>query len=631
MPTLSKEIREHASLADVHSTIDPMAKRSKWGKILAFFGPAYLVSVGYMDPGNWATDIAGGSGYGYSLLWVLLMSNIMAFILQSMSARLGLVSGRDLAQASREVYPPFVNFFLYGLAEIAIAACDLAEVLGMAIGLQLLFGLPLIYGVALTILDTFLLFFLQRLGMRKMEMFIISLIAIIGMSFFAELILAKPSGHSILLGFVPKIADSKALYITIGIIGATVMPHNLYLHSALVQTRKIDREHKSVQRALKFSIIDSAIALNIAFLVNASILILAASVFYTHSMFGIADIRDAHKLLAPLLGSRIAPVLFAVALIASGQSSTITGTLAGQIVMEGYLRLRIPMWIRRLVTRMLAVLPAFLVILISGEEKAGDLLVLSQVVLSIQLGFAVIPLIHFVSNPARMGKFAIRPSSQVVAWLIAVVILVFNGKLIYDAIGDLSSSLRPEQEWIKYLVLLLTAGVCCMLLYITFEPVVRRVKEYNVRIPHGPARAIGDLSQPVYHKIAITVDFSDMDYKAIRHAVSQGGKLAEYVFIHIVETAGAMLTEHEVGDVEAHKDVEYLREYVNMLQAQGYRAMYKTGYGRRSHAIARIVEKLGADLVVMGAHGHKGLKDIFFGETINAVRHKIKVPLLMVK
>src|SRR6478672_2883115 len=331
-------IPDYQSLSEVHQSVDTTSRHKPvWKRMLSFFGPAYLVSVGYMDPGNWATDLAGGSRFGYTLIWVLLMSNLMALLLQNLSARLGIVRGRDLAQANRETYPKAINFCLYLLAEIAIAACDLAEVLGMAIGIQLLTGIPLIWAVLITLLDTFLLLLLQRLGMRKMEAFIICLIAIIGASFLVEILLAKPNFREVVTGFVPKIPNKEALYIAIGIIGATVMPHNLYLHSALVQTRKIKRDDTGIRRALKLNFIDSAVALNIAFFVNAAILILAGKIFFESGRTDVAQIKEAHELLQPMLGTKLAPILFAVALIAAGQSSTITGTLAGQIVMEGYL------------------------------------------------------------------------------------------------------------------------------------------------------------------------------------------------------------------------------------------------------------------------------------------------------
>src|SRR6187401_970628 len=385
-------LHSYPSLSEVHQTVDTThPRRTGFRKILSFFGPAYLVSVGYMDPGNWATDLAGGSKFGYKLIWVLLMSNLMALLLQSLSARLGIVRGRDLAQANRETYPRYINYALYGLAEIAIAATDLAEILGMAIGLQLLTGLPLIWGVSITVLDTFLFLFLQRLGIRKMEAFIIALIAVIGVSFLIEIILVKPQIAEVATGFIPTIPNDTALYIAIGIIGATVMPHNLYLHSALVQTRKIKRDDAGIKKALKLNFIDSAIALNLAFFVNAAILILAATVFFKSGRTDVAEIKTAHELLDPLLGTKLASILFAIALIASGQSSTITGTLAGQIVMEGYLQLRINPVLRRLVTRLVAIIPAIIVIVINGEKNIDSLLILSQVILSLQLGFAIIP------------------------------------------------------------------------------------------------------------------------------------------------------------------------------------------------------------------------------------------------
>jgi len=414
---------EFTSLGEVNQSIDTTQKRKGWRRALAFFGPAYLVSVGYMDPGNWATDLAGGSKFGYQLIWVLLMSNLMALLLQSLSARLGIVRGRDLAQANRETYPRPVNFAFYLLAEVAIAATDLAEILGMAIGIQLLTGLPLIWGVSLTVADTFLFLLLQRLGMRTMEAFIICLVGIIGLSFLAEMIIAKPDMGEVVKGFIPRIPNEEALYIAIGIIGATVMPHNLYLHSALVQTRKIKRDHAGIKRVLKLNFIDSAIALNLAFFVNAFILILAATVFYTTGRTDVAEIKQAHELLAPMLGSNLAPILFAIALIASGQSSTITGTLAGQIVMEGYLHLRITPWVRRLLTRLVAIIPAIAVILINGENNIDKLLVFSQVILSLQLGFAIVPLIHFTSDKKTMGSFAIKPFIIVLASLITLVLV----------------------------------------------------------------------------------------------------------------------------------------------------------------------------------------------------------------
>ncbi len=462
------------SLSEVHASIDIARRKGGWKKIFAFFGPAYLVSVGYMDPGNWATDIAGGSKFGYTLIWVLLMSNIMALLLQSLSARLGIVRQRDLAQANRESYPRFINFILYILAEIAIAATDLAEVLGMAIGIQLLTGLPLIWGVSITVVDTFLLLFLQRLGMRTMEAFIISLVAIVGFSFLAEILFASPNLREVAGGLVPSIPNNEALYIAIGIIGATVMPHNLYLHSALVQTRKIEKGSAGIKQALKWNFIDSAIALNIAFLVNAAILVLAATVFFKSGRTDVAEIRDAHELLQPLLGTALAPILFAVALIAAGQSSTVTGTLAGQIVMEGYLKLRLNPVLRRLLTRLLAIIPAVIVISVFGEDEVDKLLIFSQVVLSMQLGFAVIPLIHFCSDRKKMGEFAIRPFVQVLAWIIAAVLVYLNvSLLVNEAMQFFATS---QNIYWKGTIIAAGAGLGLLLGYIVIQPLMARRK-----------------------------------------------------------------------------------------------------------------------------------------------------------
>lgn len=476
---MRNNLSSDTSLSEVHSSVDISKRTRNWKKIFAFFGPAYLVSVGYMDPGNWATDIAGGSQFGYKLIWVLLMSNIMALLLQSLSARLGIVRQRDLAQANRETYPRFINFMLYILAEIAIAATDLAEVLGMAIGINLLTGLPLVWGVSITVLDTFLLLFLQKLGMRTMEAFIISLVGIVAFSFLAEILFAKPDLREVASGFIPSLPGNEALYIAIGIIGATVMPHNLYLHSALVQTRKILPNKKDIRQALKWNFVDSAIALNIAFLVNAAILVLAATVFFKTGRTDVAEIGDAHRLLEPLLGNELAPILFAVALIAAGQSSTVTGTLAGQIVMEGYLRLRLNPVLRRLLTRLLAIIPAVFVILIFGEDEVDSLLIFSQVVLSMQLGFAVIPLIHFCSDKKTMGDFVIKPVVQVAAWLIAIILVYLNVRLLINE----ATAFFESSESLFWKLMIIVGGVILALLlgYITFKPLIGKSQKLKVK------------------------------------------------------------------------------------------------------------------------------------------------------
>lgn len=620
--------QEYQSLSEVHGTVDTTQVNGKgWRKLLAFFGPAYLVSVGYMDPGNWATDLAGGSQFHYKLIWVLLMSNLMALLLQSLSARLGIVRGRDLAQANRETYPKHINYALYGLAEIAIAATDLAEILGMAIGIQLLTGLPLIWGVLITVLDTFLFLLLQRLGMRKMEAFIIALIAIIGISFLTEIILAKPDLGEVAKGFVPHIPNDTALYIAIGIIGATVMPHNLYLHSALVQTRKIRRDEKGIKRALRMNFIDSAIALNLAFFVNAAILVLAGKVFFESGRTDVGEIRTAHELLKPMLGSSLAPILFAVALIAAGQSSTITGTLAGQIVMEGYLRLRIAPWMRRLITRLIAVIPAVIVILINGEENIDSLLILSQVILSLQLGFAIIPLIHFTSDKKTMGQYAIKPFTITIASLITAVIVYLNIRMVIEQAGGLfhhSGSLF----W-KLLIILAAVLYLFLLVVAIVYPLLNKKQTTAVRM-HPQAMPLSLQQVPEYNHIAIALDFSENDHRLILHAIGQGNKKTTYILIHIVESAATRIIGKEADDLETRKDQEHLDEYVRQLQEQGIQAVGLLGFNDRAKEIARLVKENEGDMLVIGAHGHSGIKDLIYGQTVDAVRHELKIPVLVV-
>lgn len=623
-------ISSRKSLEEVHGTIDTTRRSGTLRKIFAFFGPAYLVSVGYMDPGNWATDIAGGSQFGYRLLWVLLMSNIMAILLQSLSARLGIVRMRDLAQASKESYPPFINITLYILAEVAIAACDLAEVLGMAIGLQLLFKIPLLWGVCLTLLDTFLLLFLINRGMRLMEAFIIALVGIIGAAFLMEMIFAKPVIGELAAGLIPSLPNNSALYIAIGIIGATVMPHNLYLHSSLVQTRRFGKSVSKIKEAIKFNIIDSVIALNLAFLVNAAILILAATTFYKSGMFEVSEIKDAHRFLQPLLGTVWAPVLFAIALIASGQSSTLTGTLAGQIVMEGYLNLRIRPWIRRMLTRLLAIIPAVITISILGEESVGKLLILSQVILSLQLGFAVIPLIHFVSDKEKMGQFVIGRVTKTFAWIIAGVIVSLNVKLVISELGDwLSVSSHKTLIYLTIVPVSVVLGI--LLLFITVRPIVRRFLFKPIRSPHK-GTDLGDIiSKSSYSRVAIAVDFSRVDSEVIRHALSLCEPESKILLMHVVESAGAILMGNEINDFETHQDEKLLELYKSYIDKQGYETFLKLGFGNPQKIIPKNVYEFKADILVMGAHGHKGIKDIVFGTTVDKVRHRVNIPVFIVK
>lgn len=626
---MKREKHSYESLSEVHQSIDTTSTHRKgWRRALAFLGPAYLVSVGYMDPGNWATDLAGGSRFGYKLIWVLLMSNLMALLLQSLSARLGIVRGRDLAQANRETYPRYINYALYGLAEIAIAATDLAEIIGMAIGIQLLTGLPLIWGVSITILDTFLFLLLQKMGMRKMEAFIIAMVAIIGLSFLIEIIMAKPALGQVVKGFIPSIPGDGALYIAIGIIGATVMPHNLYLHSALVQTRKIKRDDKGIRRALRLNFIDSAVALNLAFLVNAAILVLAGKVFFESGRTDVAEIKQAHELLEPMLGSKLAPILFAVALIASGQSSTITGTLAGQIVMEGYLHLRISPWVRRLLTRFVAIIPAVLVIAINGENNMDSLLVLSQVILSLQLGFAIIPLIHFTSDKKTMGAYAIKPLIILLASLITAILVYLNIRMVVEQ----ASPLFYNSNNLFWKFIIVAAGIFYigLLIVAIFYPLLKKpVREKRVLI-HPEAGNLIHLEKPVYDRIAIALDFSNDDQKLIGHALGQGNEKTEYLLIHVVESAASRVMDEFTDDLETRKDQQQLDNYVQQMKDKNINARSVLGYNERAKEIARLSMEYKAEMLVIGAHGHRGIKDFIYGHTIDAVRHELKIPVLVV-
>lgn len=618
--------QEFTSLGEVNQSVDT-GKRKGIKRILAFFGPAYLVSVGYMDPGNWATDLAGGSKFGYTLIWVLLMSNLMALLLQSLSARLGIVRGRDLAQANRETYPRYINFVFYVLAEIAIAATDLAEILGMAIGIQLLTGLSLVWGILITVADTFLFLLLQRLGIRKMEAFIICLVAIIGFSFLSEMFIAKPQLNEIAKGFIPSLPNEEALYIAIGIIGATVMPHNLYLHSALVQTRKIKRNNEGIKKALKLNFIDSAIALNAAFFVNAFILILAATAFYKTGRNDVVEIKQAHEMLAPILGTNLAPMLFAIALIASGQSSTITGTLAGQIVMEGYLHLRITPWVRRLITRLVAVVPALLVILIKGEDNVDALLIFSQVLLSLQLGFAIIPLIHFTSDKTKMGEFAIKPYIIALASLITAVLVYLNIRMVVEQ--AMQYFVESNDAFMKLLII--AGGLMYVALLITaiVYPLMNKQKDEKIKL-HPEADGTIPFEVPVYKNIGVALDFSRDDKKLIAHALGQGNASSSYFLIHVVESAATRIMGDTVDDMETRNDQERLAHYASELSSKNISSSACLGYNDRVSEIVRIVEENKIDLLVIGSHGHKGLKDIVYGQTVSSVRHNLKIPVLVI-
>jgi manganese transport protein len=438
------QIDKIPSLPEVHRTVTVPTNGSFWKKMLAYAGPGYLVSVGYMDPGNWATDLAGGAKFGYSLLSIILLSNLMAILLQALCVKLGVATGRDLAQACRDNFSKPVSFCLWVLCEIAISACDLAELVGSAIALQLLFNIPLAVGVCITALDVFMVLFLQNKGFRYIEALVITIIAVVGGCFVAELIFAKPDLGGILGGYVPQVEvvrNPEALYIAIGILGATVMPHNLYLHSSIVQTRNWEDTPEQKREAIKFGTIDSTIALSLALFINSAILILAAAVFHFSGKQDVAEIQDAYKLLSPMLGVAPASAIFAIALLASGQNSTLTATMAGQIVMEGFLHLRVKPWLRRLLTRLVAIVPALLTIIFFGEGSTTSMLILSQVILSLQLSFAVIPLIMFTSDRKLMGEFVNPTWLKVLACAVATIIVGLNGWLL---IQTFSGWLNPS-------------------------------------------------------------------------------------------------------------------------------------------------------------------------------------------
>ncbi len=628
------------SLAEVHETVVVPTRGHWWRRWLAITGPALMAAVGYMDPGNWATDIAAGSRYNYALIWVLLMSNLMAILLQSLAARLGIVSRRDLAQVCREEYPPAINIPLYLLAEIAITATDLAEVIGSAIALQLLFGLPLIYGVLLTALDTLLLLVLSRFGIRKLESVVLALVGTIGAAFFVEIALGQPDWGGIVRGFVPSLPDATALYIAIGILGATVMPHNLYLHSALVQTRKIRREPEAIREAIRWNNIDTGIALNLAFLINAAIMVMAAAVFYRHGYFGVAEIQDAHHLLEPLLGASIAPIAFAVALLASGQSSTVTGTLAGQIVMEGYLNLRIRPWLRRLITRLLAVAPAVAVISYAGENATGELLVLSQVVLSLQLPFAVIPLVHAVADRKRMGAFVIPRWMQVLAWGVASVILGLNIKLVADEIGRWAAH-AGRYGWLVWGTLVpLSAAFLGLLVYVTMHPWLSRRRAagkwpLRVAVPHkalgrAPLAPLSFAFTP-YRRVAVALDFSGHDRRLLEAALRIAAPAeATLHLMHVVESPAAHALGPDADDLEVEMDRQRLQKLAASVEALGVQAVWHLGTGNPAAELARMVAEVQADLVVVGAHGHSGVSDLVFGTTISTLRHRVATSMLVV-
>jgi manganese transport protein len=598
--------------------------------MFAFAGPAYLVSVGYMDPGNWATDLEGGARFGYQLLWVLVLSNAMAVLLQTLSARLGIVAGRDLAQACREAYPKPVSYALWVLCEAAIAACDLAEVLGAAIGLNLLFGIPLIAGVLITAADTLFILWFSRFGIRLVEALIIGLIGTIGICFLVEIILARPDFGAMATGLIPRI-NGESLYVAIGILGATVMPHNLYLHGALVQTRRIGKSTKEKREACKFNLFDSVIALNGALLVNAAILVLSASTFFSRGIV-VNEIQKAHELLSPLLGTALGSALFAIALLASGQSSTITGTMAGQIVMEGFLNFRMRPWLRRLITRMVAIVPAALTVWYSGEQGTYKLLILSQVMLSMQLPFAVIPLIQFTSSRDKMGEFASPVWVRVLAWVAAAIIVSLNVWLVIRTFGDWLATAGP---WLWFLLGPLSLGMAGLLFFVTFQSMVPAWR----RTAGAPAVATPsfEVSEPVagpsYKRILVTLDHTDRDKQAVSHSASlakaHGAKL---FLVHVEEGVTSMVFGAESSTAEVQTGERYFEDIAAGLRAKGFEVELVVRHSPNpSEAIIQVAKAIQPDLVVMAAHGHKWYKDLIFGTTINAVRHDVTAPVLIVR
>ncbi len=608
-----------ASLPEVHSSV-LTARPTVIRRMLAFAGPAYLVSVGYMDPGNWATDLVGGSQFGYKLLWVIVLSNLMAILLQTLAARLGIVAGRDLAQACREAYPKPVCNALWILCEIAIAACDLAEVLGAAIGLKLLFHIPLVAGVLVTAFDTILVLWLSRFGIRVIEAAILSMIAIMTGCFLVELFFAHPAVHEMFLGLAPRL-NNTSLYVAVTIVGATVMPHNLYLHSALVQTRRIGKSVTEKREACRFNLVDSVVALNGALIVNAAILILAAAVFFTRHTV-VQEIEQAHQLLSPLLGTALASGLFAVALLASGQSSTLTGTYAGQIVMEGFLDLRMRPWMRRLITRAAAIIPAATVIQISGDKATLGLLLVSQAIISMQLPFAVIPLIRFTNDRRRMGEFANRAWVKTLAWATAAVILGLNLWLVGQQAMDWGSG----HPWASAAAAPVLAGVLVLLGWITFAG------EQGGRAAEAGAEVAANLPAPVYRRILVPLDHSSRDRAAIAHAAYLGRLHGAVLhLVHVEEGATSRLFGSLASDAEVHKGEEYFHGIVESLEKQNLQAELTVTHGASpKDAIVRLARELHPDLIVMGAHGHRGVKDLIFGNTINGVRHEVSAPVLVV-
>ena len=615
------------SLEEVRQTVETRHP-NLWKRIFAFAGPAYLVSVGYMDPGNWATDLEGGSRFGYALLWVVLMSNLMAVLLQTLAARLGIVTGKDLAQACRAEYSRWASVILWILCEIAIAACDLAELLGTILGLNLLFGLPLLWGALVTLLDTFLLLAIQRLGIRKMEAFILSLITVIAGGFVVNLFLARPDWGSAAAGLAPSLPEG-SLYVILGIIGATVMPHNLYLHSSLVQTRRVSRTVDAKAQACKYNLLDSVIALNGAFFVNAAILVLAAAVFYRHGVV-VTEIQQAERLLAELLGTRAAAIAFGVALLAAGQSSTLTGTLAGQIVMEGFIRLRLRPYLRRFITRAIALLPAVVVIWIEGSSGTYRLLILSQVILSLQLPFAIVPLVHFTGDKLKMGAFVSRAWVQALAWTVSAIVIALNAKMVYDEISRWFEG--GASPLVSVLSVALAAALAVFLVYIVGLPLVRGRRAWPPVAAQPALATIEKIeTRPVKH-IAVALGKDDSDGAIVSRALSLAkAEQAMLTLIHVVDSAPALVYSSGVYDQHTREDEQYLEEIAAEVRDAGVAVEIALPHGSPSRELVAFTSSRRVDMLVMGSHGHRLLGDLLWGETVDPVRHRAGIPVLVVR
>jgi manganese transport protein len=652
------------SLEDIHSSVP--IPRTWWRRFLAFSGPAFLVSVGYMDPGNWGTDLQAGSKFGYRLMWVLLMSNLMALLLQSLATRLGVITGRDLAQACREGYPRRTVYGLWVLTEIAIAATDLAEVIGTIIALKLLFNVPYLIGLAICAADTFLLLALQKRGVRLLELVTLALVGVIAVSFVVEIVMARPDWLGVVRGFVPALDPQNrtdSLYVAIAMLGATVMPHNLYLHSALVQTRAFPQTPEGKALACKYNFFDSALALNGAFFINAAILVLAAASF-THP---VETLQEAHQLLHHLWGP-LASVLFAVALLASGQSSTLTGTLAGQVVMEGFIRLRLRPWVRRLVTRSLALVPALAVLsLVSGpvdapppasasppaaESQAAEnadagpkadaepvnaadnrlfqLLGLSQAVLSFQLPFAIVPLVLFTSDRRRMGAFANPLWLKALAWACALIVVGLNVALIVMQTGEWAEAVAEAGRsalWIYGTVGPFAVLLLGFLGWVTLYPLLVR------REAAPPALAVPELGQGQvrYRRIGVAVEFAAADAAVLARAAALArGENADLILIHVVEGPVASFYGPDTDDQESRSDRLRMSDLVEHLRAEGLTAQGVLGYGNPVAELVRVASEKRLDLLVMGTHGHRMLADLALGQTVAPLLHQLAIPILVV-